>query len=109
MTIGKNCDIHSGAVIGHDGFGYTEDAAHNKTMVKHFGGATIDDDVLIGDNVCVVRGTIDDTFIDDGVKIDNMSHVAHNCRLEKMLHLHSLADWGQFYAEGKCVCCRRYY
>jgi UDP-3-O-[3-hydroxymyristoyl] glucosamine N-acyltransferase len=83
VRIGESCDIHSGAVIGHDGFGYSEDEAHIKTMVKHFGGVTIGDSVLIGDNVCVCRGTIDDTFIGDGVKIDNMSHIAHNCRIEK--------------------------
>lgn len=83
VRIGKNCDIHSGAVIGHDGFGFSEDETHVKTMVKHFGGVTIGNSVLVGDNVCVCRGTIDDTVIADGVKIDNMSHIAHNCRIEK--------------------------
>ena len=83
VVIGCNCDIHSGAVIGHDGFGYTEDENHEKTMVKHFGGVTIGNNVLIGDNVCVSRGTIDDTIIEDGVKIDNLSHIAHNCQLGK--------------------------
>ena len=79
VHIGKNCDIHSGVVIGHDGFGYTEDAEHKKTMIKHFGGVTLGDDVLICENVCISRGTIDDTTIEDGVKIDSLSHVAHNC------------------------------
>ena len=51
VSIGKRCDIHSGAVIGHDGFAYTEDEAHRKTMVRHFGGVSIGDDVLIGENV----------------------------------------------------------
>lgn len=87
VTIGRNCDIHSGAVIGHDGFGYTENECHEKTMVKHFGGVTIGNNVLLGDNVCVCRGTIDDTFIGDGVKIDNLSHIAHNCRLENNVAL----------------------
>ncbi|MCI8810217.1 MAG: hypothetical protein HFF84_08840 [Oscillibacter sp.] len=82
VTIGKNCDIHSGAVIGHDGFGYTEDISHKKTMVKHCGGVVIGDDVLISDNVCIARGTIDDTVLGDGVKIDNLCHIAHNCILE---------------------------
>lgn len=81
VTIGKNCDIHSGAVIGHDGYGYTEDEAHKKTMVKHFGGVTIGDDVLISDNVCIARGAIDDTTLADGAKIDNLCHIAHNCVL----------------------------
>lgn len=80
--IGKNCDIHSGAVIGHDGFAYTENTEHQKTMVKHFGGVTIGDNVLVGDNVCICRGTIDDTVLESGTKIDNLSHVAHNCVLK---------------------------
>lgn len=83
VNIGSNCEIQSGTVIGHDGFGYTEDKSHIKTMVKHFGGVTIGDNVLISSNVCVCRGTIDDTVICDGVKIDNMSHIAHNCYVGK--------------------------
>lgn len=79
VVIGKDCDIHSGAVIGHDGYAYTEDDAHKKTMVKHFGGVAIGDRVLIGENVCVSRGTIDDTVLESGVKIDSLSHIAHNC------------------------------
>lgn len=81
VKIGHDTVIQSGSVIGHDGFGYTEDEQHVKTMVKHFGGVRIGNNVLISSNVCVVRGTIDDTVIEDGVKIDNLSHVAHNCYL----------------------------
>lgn len=81
VTIGSNSEIQSGCVIGHDGFGYTEDENHVKKMVKHYGGVTIGNSVLISSNVCVVRGTIDDTVIGDGSKIDNLSHVAHNCIL----------------------------
>lgn len=83
VTIGRNCDIHSGAVIGHDGYAYTEDWAHQKTMVKHFGGVSIGDNVLIGENVCISRGTIDDTVLEDGVKIDALGHIAHNCWFEQ--------------------------
>lgn len=83
VTIGRRCDIHSGAVIGHDGFAYTEDETHRKTMVKHFGGVSIGDDVLIGENVCVSRGTIDDTVLESGVKIDALGHIAHNCWFER--------------------------
>ena len=81
VKIGSNSEIQSGCVIGQDGFGYTEDENHIKTMVKHFGGVSIGNHVLISSNVCIVRGTIDDTVIEDGVKIDNLSHVAHNCVL----------------------------
>ncbi len=83
VSIGQNCTVNSGVVIGHDGYGYTEDAEHKKTMVKHFGGVTIGDDVLIGENVCISRGTIDDTVLENGVKIDALGHIAHNCWFEE--------------------------
>ena len=81
VRIGENCEIKSGAVIGQDGYAYTENAAQEKTMVRHFGGVSIGRDVLIGENVCISRGTIDDTEIGDGCKIDALVHIAHNCRL----------------------------
>ena len=83
VTIGQRCEIKSGAVIGHDGYAYTEDASHKKTMVKHFGGVTIGNDVLIGENLCISRGTIDDTTLENGVKLDALGHVAHNCYFER--------------------------
>lgn len=83
VSIGKCCDIHSGAVIGHDGYAYTEDKFHKKTMVRHFGGVLLGDDVLIGENVCISRGTIDDTVLENGVKIDALGHIAHNCWFEQ--------------------------
>ncbi len=78
VNIGSNCEIHSGCVIGHNGFGWTENENNDKIMVKHFGGVTIGNDVLIGPNSIVDRGTIDDTLIKDGVKIDALCFVAHN-------------------------------
>lgn len=83
VHIGKDCEIRSGAVIGHDGFAYTEDHEHRKTMVKHFGGVDIGNNVLVGENVCIHRGTIDDTILEDGVKIDALSHIAHNCHFKQ--------------------------
>lgn len=83
VQIGKRCEIHSGAVIGHDGFAYTEDEKHVKTMIKHYGGVAIGEDVTIFDNVCITRGTIDDTVIEDGVKIDSLSHIAHNVHIKR--------------------------
>ena len=83
VAIGKDCDIHSGVIIGHNGFAYTENAEHQKTMVKHFGGLIIGDQVLVGENVCISRGTIDDTVVESGVKIDALSHIAHNCIYRK--------------------------
>lgn len=87
VKIGQNCEIQSGTVIGHDGFAYTEDELGWKKMVKHHGGVFIGDHVLIGANTCVCRGTIDDTVIQNGTKIDNMCHIAHNCILEERVAL----------------------
>lgn len=82
VQIGKDCLIHSGCVIGHDDYAYTEDQNHRKTMIRHYGGVRIEDDVWIGENVCVNRGTIDDTVLGRGVKIDDLSQISHNCILE---------------------------
>lgn len=87
VTIGADCEIQSGTVIGHDGFGYTEDENHVKTMVKHFGGVTIGDGVLISSNCCVCRGTIDDTRIGAGAKLDTLCHIAHNVQLGRSVSL----------------------
>lgn len=81
VTVGQRCEIQSGCVIGHDGFGYTEDDAHCKTMIRHFGGVVIEDDVLLSSNSCVCRGTIDDTRIGAGAKIDTLCHIAHNAQI----------------------------
>lgn len=75
--IGSQCVIHPGTVIGADGFGYYFDNGVPQ-KVEHFGGVIIGDRVEIGANVCVDRGTIDNTEIHDDVKIDNLVHIAHN-------------------------------
>ena len=87
VSIGENSVIHSGAVIGHDGLGYTVDENNNKPMIKHFGGVTIGDDVVIFENVCIARGTIDDTVVESGSRIDSLCHIAHNCRVEEKVTL----------------------
>lgn len=78
VKIGKNCVIHSGVNIGHDDYSYTEDEEHNKFMIKHYGGVMIEDDVFVGANSVINRGTIDDTTIGRGSKIDAFCHVSHN-------------------------------
>lgn len=78
VVIGKNCYIQSLSVIGEDGFGYSEDSDHKKAMVKHHGGVYIGNDVFIGSHVNIARGTIDDTYISDGVKIAPSTHIGHN-------------------------------
>jgi len=75
--IGDNVIIHSGTVIGSDGFGLVKD---KKKWVKvpHIGNVIIKDNVEIGANSTIDRGTIDSTVISDNVKIDNLVHIAHN-------------------------------
>lgn len=81
VSIGKDCEIASGTVIGQDGFGYTEDGEHKKAMIKHFGGVTIGNRVTILENCSISRGVIDDTMIKSGVKIDAEVRVGHNCMI----------------------------
>jgi UDP-3-O-[3-hydroxymyristoyl] glucosamine N-acyltransferase len=80
VRIGARCIVHPGAVIGADGFGFAPDAG---TWVKipQLGSVAIGDDVEIGANTTVDRGTIDDTVIEDGVKLDNLVQIAHNVRV----------------------------
>jgi UDP-3-O-[3-hydroxymyristoyl] glucosamine N-acyltransferase len=78
VRIGKNCIIHAGAVIGADGFGFerNEDGVWEK--FPQIGGVKISDNVEIGANTCIDRGTLEETFISEGVKIDNLCQIAHN-------------------------------
>lgn len=76
--IGRRCVVHSGAVIGADGFGYEEDDQGKWFKIAHLGGVVIGNDVEIGANACIDRGTFGDTRIEDNVKIDNLVHIAHN-------------------------------
>ncbi len=86
VHIGDRCIIQSGAVIGEDGFAFTKDAG-KLTFVKHYGGVWIGDDVSIGSNTCIVRGTIDDTVIKNMAKIDNLCHIAHNTEIGERVEI----------------------
>ena len=78
--IGKRCVIHSSAVIGSDGFGFTtKDGVHTK--VPQVGNVVIEDDVEIGAHVGIDRATMGSTIIGHGTKIDNLVHIAHNCKI----------------------------
>lgn len=76
--IGNRVIIHSGAVIGSDGFGYVTDENGHHLKRPHVGIVQIDDDVEIGANVCIDRGTFGRTWVQRGVKIDNLVQIAHN-------------------------------
>jgi len=80
VKIGSRCIIQPGAVIGGDGFGFAnEKGAWLK--VPQIGSVTVGDDVEIGANTAVDRGAIEDTVIEDGVKLDNLIMIGHNCRI----------------------------
>lgn len=78
ITIGKNCVLHAGVVIGSDGFGFSKDAAGTPEKFPHVGSVIIGNDVEVGANSCIDRGSLGNTIIHDHVKIDNLVHVAHN-------------------------------
>jgi UDP-3-O-[3-hydroxymyristoyl] glucosamine N-acyltransferase len=80
VRIGARCIVHAGAVIGADGFGFAPDAGR-WVKIPQLGSVVIGDDVEIGANTTIDRGTIDDTVIEDGVKLDNLVQVAHNVRV----------------------------
>lgn len=77
-TIGRGCVVQSGAVLGSDGFGYATDGEGRHHRVPQRGGLMIGDDVDIGANVTIDRGSTGDTVIGDGTRIDNLVHVGHN-------------------------------
>jgi UDP-3-O-[3-hydroxymyristoyl] glucosamine N-acyltransferase len=86
VVVGSDCHIgarallHSGVVIGADGFGFAP-AAGAWEKIEQLGAVRIGDDVEIGANACVDRGALDDTVIEDGVKLDNLVQIAHNVRI----------------------------
>ena len=82
VRIGNDCTIFSGAVIGTDGFGYVRDG-ESYLKVPQIGGVQIGNNVDIGANATIDRGSLLDTVIHDGVKLDNQVHVAHNVVIGK--------------------------
>ena len=78
--IGKNVTIHAGAVIGADGFGFAPNS-EGYEKIPQLGIVIIEDNVEIGANTCVDRSTMGQTIIHQGVKLDNLIQVAHNCEI----------------------------
>lgn len=78
VKVGKRVILHSGARIGVDGFGFVWDEG-KYVKIPQIGTVVIEDDVEIYANTCVARGTLGATRIGTGSKIDNLTHVAHNC------------------------------
>jgi UDP-3-O-[3-hydroxymyristoyl] glucosamine N-acyltransferase len=85
--LGRRAIVHSGAIIGADGFGFAPDfpargeegRAGRWVKIPQIGGVVIGDDVEIGANTSIDRGALEDTVIGDGVKLDNQIQIGHNC------------------------------
>ena len=79
-VVGERCILHSGVVLGADGFGFAPDAG-NWVKIPQTGRTLIGDDVEIGANTTIDRGTMGDTVIGDGAKLDNQIQIGHNCEI----------------------------
>ena len=88
VSLGARCQVHAGAIIGTDGFGYSQvpDIKNGRLWhVKnpHLGSVKIGADVEIGSQSCIDRGLVSDTIIEDGVKIDNLVQIGHNVHIHR--------------------------
>jgi UDP-3-O-[3-hydroxymyristoyl] glucosamine N-acyltransferase len=101
--IGPRVIVHAGARLGSDGFGYVyRDGAHVK--IPHVGRCLVESDVEIGANTTIDRGSIDDTVIGAGTKIDNLVQVAHNVRIGRLCLLMSqVGIAGSVHVEDGCI------
>jgi len=101
--IGERVQLHAGCVIGSEGFGYVfADGAHRR--LPHIGRCLIENDVEIGANTTIDRGSIDDTVIGAGTKIDNLVQVAHNVRIGRLcLILAQVGIAGSTRIEDGCI------
>ncbi|WP_375723830.1 UDP-3-O-(3-hydroxymyristoyl)glucosamine N-acyltransferase [Arcobacter sp. KX21116] len=79
-NIGNDCIIHSGTVIGSDGFGFAQSKGKYIKIYQN-GNVEIGNDVEIGANTSIDRAAFKSTIISDGVRLDNLVHIAHNCKL----------------------------
>jgi len=100
-TIGDRVTIHSGTIVGQDGFGYaTHDGIHHK--IPQIGGVAIEDDVEIGANCSIDRGTLGDTVIGHGTKMSNLIAIGHgttigpNCLLVAQVGIAGSVEVGQY-------------
>ena len=80
-TIGKNCILHSGVVIGADGFGFAPREDGTFAKIPQLGNVIIEDNVELGANTCIDRAKTDSTIIRNGVKLDNLIQIGHNVEI----------------------------
>ncbi|MCR9277498.1 MAG: UDP-3-O-(3-hydroxymyristoyl)glucosamine N-acyltransferase [Pseudomonadaceae bacterium] len=81
VSIGERSVIHSGAVLGADGFGFARSQSGEHIAIEQVGGVSIGADVSVGAGSMIDCGAIDATVVEDGVKIDNLVQIGHNCRI----------------------------
>lgn len=79
-VVGRDCTLFAGVVIGADGFGYAEEGGR-WVKIPQVGRVVIGDHVDVGANTTIDRGALDDTVIEEGVKLDNLIQIGHNCRI----------------------------
>lgn len=112
VRIGKNVIIHSNTVIGVDGFGYERNERNELEHFPHLGGVIIQDDVTIHSHVNIDRGTLGDTIIGQGTKIDKFCHIGHNVVIGRhcVIAAHSMlggsAQIGDYAWIAPCACIR---
>ena len=101
--IGERVRVHAGPVLGSDGFGYVlRDSKHS--LIPHVGRCIVGDDVDIGANTTIDRGSIDDTVIGAGTKIDNLVQIGHNVRVGRLcLIMAQVGIAGSTHIEDGCV------
>ena len=80
-TIGSDCIIHAGTVIGSDGFGFANTKDGKYIKIYQNGNVKIGNDVEIGSNCAIDRAVFKSTIIEDGARLDNLVHIAHNCKI----------------------------
>ena len=102
-TIGERVRLHAGVRVGSDGFGYVfRNGQHEK--IPHVGRCIVESDVEIGANSTVDRGSIDDTVIGAGTKVDNLVHIAHNVRVGRLcLIMAQVGIAGSARVEDGCI------
>lgn len=96
--VGERCEIKSNSTIGAEGYGYAHDEKGNHYRIPHSGRVILHDDVHVGSNTAIDRGSIGDTVIGQGTKIDNQVHLAHNTIVGK-----NCLITAQFGAAGSCT------
>ena len=103
-VIGQRCVIHSGAVIGADGFGFEPNTQGQLQKVPQIGNVVIADDIEIGANTCIDRAMMGSTTIADGTKIDNLVQVGHNVQIgEKTMMCAQVGVAGSTQIGNRCI------